>query len=40
MMVWRRQWHPTTVLLLGETHGRRSLVGCSAWDLEESDTTE
>ena len=24
----------------GESHGRRSLVGCSPWGLEESDTTE
>ena len=37
---WRRQWHPTPVLLPGESHGRRSLVGCSPWGLEESDTTE
>ena len=29
--VWRRQWHPTPVLLPGESHGRRSLVGCSPW---------
>ena len=28
---WRRQWHPTPVLLPGESHGRRSLVGCSPW---------
>ena len=27
----RRQWHPTPVLLPGESHGRRSLVGCSPW---------
>ena len=27
----RRQWHPTPVLLPGKSHGRRSLVGCSAW---------
>ena len=26
-----RQWHPTPVLLPGESHGRRSLVGCSPW---------
>ena len=39
-MHWRRQWHPTPVLLLGKSHGRRSLVGCSPWGLEESDTTE
>ena len=36
----RRQWHPTPVLLPGKSHGWRSLVGCSPWDLEESDTTE
>ena len=36
----RRQWHPTTVLLPGKSHGRRSLVGCSPWGHEESDTTE
>ena len=28
---WRRQWHPTPVLLPGKSHGRRSLVGCSLW---------
>ena len=37
---WRRQWHPTPVLLLVKSQGRRSLVGCSPWGLEESDTTE
>ena len=37
---WRRQWHPTPVLLLGKFHGQRNLVGCSPWDFEESDTTE
>ena len=37
---WRRQWHPIPVLLLGESHGRRSLVGCSRWGRWESDTTE
>ena len=34
------QWHPTPVLLPGKSHGRRSLVGCSPWGREESDTTE
>ena len=38
--VWRRQWHPTPVLLPGKSHGPRSLVGCSPWGREESDTTE
>ena len=28
---WRRKWQPTPVLLPGESHGRRSLVGCSPW---------
>ena len=28
---WKRQWHPTLVLLSGKSHGRRSLVGCSPW---------
>ena len=36
----RRRWHPTPVLLPGKSHGRRSLVGCSPWGLEELDTTE
>ena len=35
----RRQWHPTPVLLPGKSHGRRSLVGCSPWGLEELSTT-
>ena len=37
---WRRQWHPTPVLLPGKSHGQRSLVGCSPWGRGESDTTE
>ena len=37
---WRRQWHPTPVLLSGKCHGRRSLVGCSPWGRKELDTTE
>ena len=27
----RRQWHPTSVLLPGKSHGWRSLVSCSPW---------
>ena len=38
--VWRRQWHPTPVLLPGKSHGQRSLVGCSPWGCWGSDTTE
>ena len=37
---WRRQWHPTPVLLPGESHGWRSLVGCSPWGRYKSDRTE
>ena len=37
---WRRQWYPTPVLLPGKSHGWRSLVRCSPWGHEESDTTE
>ena len=36
----RRQWQPIPVLLPGKSHGWRSLVGCSPWHREESDTTE
>ena len=36
----RKQWHPTPVLLSGQSHGQRSLVGCSPWGGEESDMTE
>ena len=38
VVMW--QWHPTPVLLPGKSHGWRSLVGCSPWGREESDTTE
>ena len=31
LSTWRRQWHPTPVLLPGKSHGRRSLVGCNPW---------
>ena len=37
---WRRQWHPTPILMPGQSHGRRSLVGYSPWGLEESNRTE
>ena len=38
--VWRRQWHPTPVLLPRKSHGRKSLEGCSPWGHWGSDTTE
>ena len=40
LLLWRRKWHPTPVLLPGKSHGRRSLVGCSPQGHKESDTTE
>ena len=39
-MHWRRKWQPTPVFLPGESHGRRSLVGCRLWGHTELDTTE
>ena len=36
----RRQWHPTPVPLPGKSLGWRSLLGCSPWGRQESDTTE
>ena len=39
-MTQRRQWHPTPVFLPRKSHGLRSLVRCSPWSCEESDTTE
>ena len=40
LLNWRRKWHPTPVLLPGESQGWRSLVGCSPWGCKESDTSE
>ena len=39
-MHWRRKWHPTPILLPGESQGWGSLVGCRLWGRTESDTTE
>ena len=39
-IMWRRQWHPTPVLLPGKSHGWRSLEGCSPWGRWGLDTTE
>ena len=33
VIIPRRQWHPTPVLLPRKSHGQRSLVGCSPWGL-------
>ena len=35
-----KQWHPTPVLLPEESHGQRSLEGCSPWHHWGSDTNE
>ena len=31
---WRREWLPTPVILPGEFHEQRSLVGYSPWGLQ------
>ena len=38
--MWRRQWHPTPVLLPGKSYGWRILEGCSPWGRWVLDTTE
>ena len=35
---WRRVWQPAPVFLPGESHGQRSLEGCSPWGHKELDT--
>ena len=40
LMHWRRKWQPTPVLLPGQSHGQRILVGCSPWGRYELDATE
>ena len=37
---WRMKWEPTPGFLPGNSHGQRSLAGCSPWGREELDTTE
>ena len=37
---WRGAWQHTSVLLLGKSHGERSLVGYSPCGCRESDMTE
>ena len=37
---WKRKWKTTPIFLPGESHGQRSLAGCSPWGHGESDTTE
>ena len=41
LMPCRRKWQPTLVLLAGESHGQRSLVGCRVHGVaKESDENE
>ena len=37
---WKREWQPTSVFLLGDFHGQRSLTGYIPCSHKESDTTE
>ena len=37
---WRRAWQPTPILLPGESHGQRSLAGCSPKGRTGSGMTE
>ena len=37
---WRRQWHPTPVLLSGKSMDGGAWLGCSPWGREELDMTE
>ena len=37
---WRRAWWPIPVFLPGESHGQRSLEGCSPQGCKVSDTTK
>ena len=39
-LFWRRQWHPTPVLLPGKSHVWKSLEGCSPWGPWGSETTK
>ena len=37
---WRREWLPTPVILPGEFHGQRSLVGYGPWESQNVRHTE
>ena len=39
-LCWKRKWQPTPGFLPGESHGQRSLAGCSPWVSKKLDTTE
>ena len=40
LSILRRAWQPTPVFLPGESHGQRSLAGCSPWSHKEYDRNE
>ena len=40
LLLWRRTWQLTPVLLPGKSHGWRGLVDYSPWGCEELDTSE
>ena len=40
LVLWRREWQPTPVFLLRESHGQRSLADYSPWGCKEVDMTE
>ena len=40
VILWKRKWQPTPVILPGKYHGQRSLVGYSPKGHKESDTIE
>ena len=37
---WRRKWQPTPIILPKESHGQRSLAGCSPQGHKELEMTE
>ena len=39
-ILWRSKWLPAPVILPGEFHGERSLVGYSMWGCKESEITK
>ena len=39
-ILWRRKWQPTPGFLPGKSHGRRTLMGYTAWDRKELGMTE
>ena len=34
-ILWRRKWQPAPVFLPAQSHGQRSLMGCSPWGPKE-----